>query len=248
MDPIPLLDDTHRFPPVEHALTEPNGLLAAGGDLQPDRLLCAYRQGIFPWYDETGPILWWAPDPRLVLFPERVNISRSLARFIRNTSLTLSIDSAFEQVIAACAAPRRGSDGTWITDEMKESYSRLHRLGIAHSLECWSDQTLVGGLYGISLGQVFFGESMFSTVANASKLALVCLCELLGSWDFHLIDCQVQSDHLLRLGAQEIPRAEFTRYLDQLTTVEPDESSWQASPELGEPGTCRFSQFKVKLS
>lgn len=229
MDPIPLLDDTYRFPAVEHALTEPNGLLAAGGDLQPDRLLCAYRLGIFPWYEETGPILWWAPDPRLVLFPERIKISRSLARFIRNTDLTLSIDSAFDQVISACASPRRGSDGTWITDEMKQAYSHLHRLGIAHSLECWSDQVLVGGLYGISIGQVFFGESMFSKVTNASKLALVGLCDLLGRWDFHLIDCQVRSDHLLSLGAQEIRRDEFTKYLDQLTRLEPDESSWLAS-------------------
>ncbi len=210
-------------------MTEPNGLLAAGGDLQPDRLLCAYRQGIFPWYEDTGPILWWAPDPRLVLFPERIKISRSLARFIRSTDLTLSMDSAFDQVISACAAARRGSDGTWITDEMKASYSHLHRLGIAHSLECWSGQALVGGLYGISIGQVFFDESMFSKVSNASKLALVCLCDLLRRWEYHLIDCQVRSDHLVSLGAQEIPRAAFTRYLDQLTGVEPDESSWLAT-------------------
>ena len=186
-------DAVDRFPPASQALTEPNGLLAAGGDLKPERLLAAYRRGIFPWYEEGQPILWWSPDPRAVLRPDGVRVSRSLRRSLNKGGFELKIDHAFEAVVAACAEPRRYTHSTWITREMATAYTRLHRLGWAHSFESWRDGELVGGLYGVAIGRVFFGESMFARATDASKVALVRLAEYLRERSFRLIDCQVAS-------------------------------------------------------
>jgi leucyl/phenylalanyl-tRNA--protein transferase len=196
---------------LEYALHEPNGLLAAGGDLTPERLLCAYRNGIFPWFNDCQPILWWSPDPRAVLFPKDLKISRSLRKCIRHDDFELSIDRDFPGVIRACAAPRRDTRETWITSEMRAAYLRLHALDHAHSVECWADDKLVGGLYGVALGRVFFGESMFTVMPDASKVALVHLCQQ----GFELIDCQLPSDHLARMGASSIPRQTFRSLLDR---------------------------------
>ena len=203
------------FPPPDEALIEPNGLLAAGGDLEPERLLAAYRRGIFPWYDKGQPILWWSPDPRAVLWPDSLHVSRSLRRSLRNGRFEFRVDTAFDDVVAACAAPRSYADGTWITPDMAAAYSRLHHLGWAHSFETWRDDTLVGGLYGVALGRVFFGESMFTRVTDASKAALVHGVEFLRTRQFALIDCQVASAHTLSLGATNIGRPEFLRLVAQ---------------------------------
>ncbi len=203
------------FPPPADALTEPNGLLAAGGDLEPERLLAAYRRGIFPWYDEGQPILWWSPNPRAVLWPDALHVSRSLRRSLRNGRFEFRVDSAFDNVVAACAAPRSYTDGTWITPDMAAAYGRLHHLGWAHSFEAWRDDTLVGGLYGVALGRVFFGESMFTRVPDASKVALVHGVEFLRARQFALIDCQVASAHTISLGATNIGRPEFLRLVAQ---------------------------------
>lgn len=212
---IPILshDPESPFPPTEQALDNPPGLLAAGGDLSPTRLLNAYRHGIFPWYSEGEPILWWSPAPRCVLYPHRVHLSRRLKRRYNQGQFSLTADRAFQQVIAACAEPRPGQPGTWITGEMVNAYQRLHMLGIAHSVEVWIDEELAGGVYGLALGRVFFGESMFSQHTDASKIALVALCRQLQEWDFTLLDCQVSNQHLQSMGAQEISREEFNRYL-----------------------------------
>lgn len=202
------------FPPVERAETEPNGLLAVGGDLSAERLLNAYRAGIFPWYSPEQPILWWSPNPRAVLFPERLKLSRSLRKAIRNRGFRVSFDQAFDAVMQACAGPRDGAEGTWITARMLAAYDQLHRLGHAHSVEVWAGETLAGGLYGVHLGRVFFGESMFSRRRDASKVALAFLTDLALAEGLRLIDCQVYSDHLLSLGAEEIPRRGFTALLD----------------------------------
>lgn len=203
------------FPAVEQALGDPDGLLAVGGDLSPARLLYAYRHGIFPWYHSDQPILWWSPDPRAVLFPRDVHISRSLRRRIAAGGYRLSFDTAFDDVMAACAAPRpqQPEGGTWISPAMQAAYAGLQRLGHAHSVEIWMDGELAGGLYGIALGHVFFGESMFSRRTDASKLALVHLARQLDAWGYALIDCQVHSAHLESLGSVLIPRAEFLRLL-----------------------------------
>lgn len=199
------------FPPVETALDDPNGLLAAGGDLSPERLLSAYRQGIFPWYSEGQPILWWSPDPRAILFPERLRISRSLRKVLRKSPYSVTLDQDFPSVIQGCReAPRSQGPGTWITTEMLQAYRQLHDQGYAHSIECWQDGRLVGGLYGVAVGRVFFGESMFSLAPDASKIAFVHLAR---SGQYRLIDCQQPSEHLSRLGAECIPRREFTRLL-----------------------------------
>jgi len=198
-------------------LVDPRGLLAAGGDLSPTRLLNAYRHGIFPWYSEGQPILWWSPAPRCVLLPQAVHISRRLRRRYNQGQYRLSTDRAFAEVIEACARPRRDHDGTWITDEMRSAYIRLHELGIAHSLEVWLDDELVGGIYGLALGQVFFGESMFSAHQDASKIALVALCRQLQQWDFTLLDCQLSNAHLMSMGAEEISREKFHQYLEAAT-------------------------------
>jgi len=205
-----------RFPPVESATKQ--GLLAAGGDLSAERLLDAYTNGIFPWFNKNDPILWWSPDPRMVLHPDSIKISRSLKKTLKNRSLTVTLDQAFMAVMTACAAPRAKQDtdpenSTWIHDAMLAAYNELHQLGYAHSVECWQEGKLVGGLYGVAIGKVFFGESMFSFVRDGSKIALVALCQQLQRWQFPLIDCQIYSDHLASMGAIEIPRTEFVRQL-----------------------------------
>ena len=229
---IPWLnEDEIKFPPVELALSEPDGLLAAGGDLSVERLLQAYSHGIFPWYEAEQPILWWSPDPRTVLLPEDLKISKSLRKLLRRNQYTLTMDRDFAAVVQACAEARRDALGTWITDEMQDAYCALHEAGFAHSVEVWSQQELVGGLYGVALGQVFFGESMFSREANTSKLALVALVKQLQRWKYKLIDCQVRSDHLLSLGAQEISRSQFRKKLLVLLAEPGKISHWQFDDE-----------------
>jgi leucyl/phenylalanyl-tRNA---protein transferase len=205
-----------RFPPPSEALTEPNGLLAAGGDLKPERLLAAYAQGIFPWYEAGQPILWWSPDPRAVLWPRDLRVSRSLRRSVMKRGFEFRVNTAFERVVAACAEPRSYGGGTWITSEMAAAYARLHELRWAHSFETWQNGVLAGGLYGVAIGRVFFGESMFTRVTDASKVALVHAVEFLRARRFELIDCQVPSAHTASLGASEIPRAEFLERLAEL--------------------------------
>lgn len=212
---IPILDPDPEssFPAVEQALDHPNGLLAAGGDLEPARLLNAYRHGIFPWYSEDEPVLWWSPAPRCVLYPAAVHVSRRLRRHYNKGGHTLAVDTCFADVIEACAAPRPNQQGTWITEEMKAAYTRLHHLGHAHSVEVWSGDKLVGGIYGLALGRVFFGESMFSRTRDASKVALVALCQQLQRWGFEVVDCQVSNPHLSSMGAIEISREKFQQHL-----------------------------------
>lgn len=209
-------NDHHSvFPDVRLALKEPNGLLAVGGDLSPQRLLAAYRQGIFPWFSEGQPILWWSPDPRSVLVPERLKLSRSLKKTLNNSPLRVTVDRAFTRVVDACAGPRRDSEGTWITDDMFRAYCRLHEQGYAHSVEAWLDGKLVGGLYGVALGRIFFGESMFHTITDASKIAFVHFTRQLQARNFVLIDCQVQTRHLDSLGAELMPRERFIQTLNR---------------------------------
>ena len=207
------------FPPAEHALAYPPGLLAAGSDLAPQTLLASYRQGVFPWYSPGQPILWWSPDPRMVLFPAELKVSRSLRRRLARQDYEICWNTAFREVMEACAAPRPGQDGTWINAAMVDAYVRLFELGHAHSVETWMGGKLVGGLYGVAIGCVFFGESMFSRVGDASKLALVHLVRWLEAAGVGLIDCQMSTRHLASLGAREIPRAEFTRRLAELVDL-----------------------------
>ncbi len=210
--PVFYLNEELVFPPAE--LAEEEGLLAVGGDLSVERLLLAYSQGIFPWFSEENPILWWAPDPRLVLFPDEFKISRSLKQTIKKGVYDVTVNMAFHEVIAACAKTKRqGEKGTWITHEMIEAYTELHRLGYAHSIESWHNGKLVGGLYGVSLGSIFFGESMFSQMSDASKTAFAFLVERLKKSGCKLIDCQISTAHLISLGAREISRNEFMRLL-----------------------------------
>lgn len=205
--------NTPLFPDTSTALEEPNGLLAAGGQLSPEWLLNAYSQGIFPWFNEGEPILWWSPSPRTFLFLDQLHISRSLQKAIRKNQVTISVDRAFEAVMHACAEPRGDDAGTWISEEMIETYTSLHELGHAHSIEVWQDERLVGGLYGIAMGRMFFGESMFSRQSNSSKIALFHLVELLKQWHYVGIDCQVYNHHLASLGATEISRKDFEALL-----------------------------------
>jgi leucyl/phenylalanyl-tRNA--protein transferase len=202
-------DPPDAFPPAAEALADPNGLLCVGGDLSIPRLLNAYRRGIFPWYSEGQPILWWCPEPRAVLFPSELKVSRSLAKTLRNRGYRTTVDEAFTQVIAGCADTALRPEGTWISPGMRKAYQRLHELGYAHSVETWLDDRLVGGLYGIALGKVFFGESMFSVERDASKTALKRLVDEIEQRGFDLIDCQVDSEHLRSMGARLIPRSEF---------------------------------------
>ena len=229
---IPFLSPHDPFPPVAHALRDPNGLLAAGADLSPERLLDAYAHGIFPWFGDEDPVLWWSPDPRMVLFPNEVHVSRSLRKTLRSGRLQVTLDNCFEQVMRGCAEPRRGQDGTWITDEMTDAYERLFDIGYAHSVETWSDGRLVGGLYGVSLGRMFFGESMFSRVSDASKVALVALVRQLERWGFTCVDCQMSTVHLSSLGAREIPRATFLRHVRALVQQPPVPSPWRFDADL----------------
>ena len=219
---IPFLSPDDPFPPVDLALQVPNGLLAAGGDLTPERLLAAYREGVFPWFGDEDPILWWSPDPRMVLYTNEVHVSRSLHKVIRAKRFRVTLDQAFREVIKGCAAARRDNEGTWITQAMEEAYVRLAELGHAHSVEAWEGDTLVGGLYGVALGRMFFGESMFTRVTDASKVSLVTLARQLERWTMPLIDCQMSTPHLASLGARDVPRTDFlaeVRYLVQQPVV-----------------------------
>ena len=220
------------FPHPDRAFTEPNGLLAAGGDLSLPRLLRAYREGIFPWYEAGQPILWWSPDPRTVLFSAEVKVSRSLAKVLRSGRFRVSFDEAFAGVIRGCAAPRGGVHGTWITYGMQQAFVQMHQTGHAHSVEVWQGEELVGGLYGVSLGRMFYGESMFSRVSDASKVALVTLCRHLEHWGYPLIDSQTPSAHLARLGARPMPRREFRQWLDRLCEQPPRDAPWSVDPML----------------
>lgn len=203
-----------EFPALNKALREPNGLLAAGGDLSAQRLIAAYRHGCFPWYQDEQPLLWWSPDPRTVLLPEQLHISRSLGKVLRSDQFSVTFDRNFSEVIHACAEPRKDAGGTWINSAMQAAYTELHAQGYAHSVEVWQDQQLVGGLYGIAIGQLFFGESMFSRTSNASKVGFVTLVNKLKAANFVLIDCQMPTNHLLSLGASSISRTAFADYLD----------------------------------
>lgn len=227
---LPYIDPEHAhqdFPPVTSALTEPDGLLAVGGCLSTKRIINAYTQGIFPWYSEGEPILWWSPNPRLVLLPDNLHISKSLKKTLRKQTFQISFDHAFAEVINACAAPRGNEEGTWLTQEMQAAYIRLHNEGHAHSIEVWHQERLVGGLYGIAIGQVFFGESMFHRKTDASKVAFISLVQHLTNWGYKLIDCQVQTQHLVSLGAEEITRHQFTSLLDQYHACQPHQQAWQ---------------------
>ena len=214
-------DAPEWFPPLEQALDDPSGLLAAGGDLSPERLIAAYARGIFPWYSPGQPVLWWSPDPRTVLLPAEFHLSRSLAKSIRNKGFHVNMNEDFEAVIDACAAPRPRSPGTWITPEMRAAYVRLHRLGFAHSIEVRREGRLAGGLYGVRLGGMFFGESMFSAERDGSKIALSHLVRMCPHNRIAVIDCQLPSRHLLGLGARPIPRTEFKALLSRLISLEP---------------------------
>lgn len=238
---IPWLGREIAFPPLDTALREPNGLLAAGGDLSPRRLLEAYRRGIFPWFSEGDPILWWSPDPRMVLVPAEIRITRSLAKTLRNKPYEVRYDTVFEEVVRACAAPREGEPGTWITPEMRAAYVRLHRLGYAHSVETWIDGALAGGLYGVAIGRMFYGESMFARARDASKIALAHLAQRLQAAEFGLIDCQMRTDHLASLGARELPRARFSRRVGELVDYAGRPGPWTdwGSAATQMPETCR---------
>jgi leucyl/phenylalanyl-tRNA--protein transferase len=221
------LEADQPFPPVQQALAEPAGLLAAGGALTTARLLAAYRQGIFPWYNPGDPVLWWSPDPRMVLFPEELVIQRSLRKMMRKQPYEIRVDTAFRAVMTACAQPRAGQAGTWINADIIDAYTHLHALGVAHSVEAWRDGELVGGLYGIALGRAFYGESMFALAPDASKIAFVQLVQQLQRWGFGMIDCQMNTAHLARFGAREIPRADFIARLESLVNLTAVPSPWR---------------------
>lgn len=225
---LPFLDPLrpNEFPPVSQALDDPDGLLAAGGDLAPERLLAAYRRGIFPWYSKRQPILWWSPDPRTVFATDAMHVPRRLARWLRGCTWMLRADTAFAEVVRACAAPRARERGTWIGADMRAAYERLHALGHAHSVEAWDGAALVGGIYGVAIGRMFFGESMFSTADNGSKAALLALARALRDWGFPLLDAQVASPHLFTLGAHEMKRAEFCARVEALTAEPGVQGSW----------------------
>lgn len=233
MSLLSYLEPGAEFPPTEQALEDPNGLLAAGGALDSATLIAAYRRGIFPWYEAPQPVLWWSPDPRSVLIPGELHVSRSLRRTLRQDRFRLSVDRAFDAVIDACAAPRTHQDGTWIGSAMNQAYRKLHREGIARSVEVWSDERLVGGLYGIGLGGAFFGESMFSRMPDASKIALVALCHMLRPITNAVIDCQVESGHLNSLGARNISRLDFEERLQQTVDMVVRDDIWRLPDRCG---------------
>jgi len=224
---IPYLDAEDPFPPVDEALRDPNGLLAAGADLSPARLLDAYRHGIFPWFGDEDPLLWWSPDPRMVLFVDELHVGRSLRKTLRSGRFQVTADRAFSAVLSGCAAPRAKDEGTWITTEMRAAYVRLAALGYAHSIETWQDGTLVGGLYGVAIGRMFFGESMFARASDASKVAFVTLVEHLQRWGFRMIDCQMSTAHLASFGAREISRPEFLAEVDRAAGQAPVPAPWR---------------------
>lgn len=227
---LPFLDAARpdQFPAVDGALDEPDGLLAAGGDLAPERLLAAYRRGIFPWYSGDQPILWWSPAMRTVFDTARIHVARRLGRWLRGCDWTIHADTAFAEVMRACAAPRADDHGTWIGAEMVAAYRHLHRLGHAHSVEVRDGERLVGGIYGVAIGRMFFGESMFSAATNGSKVALLALCQALHAWDFPLLDAQLASPHLFALGAYEVPRRAFCERVAGLAALPHNPGSWQA--------------------
>jgi len=230
---IPWLDAQSPFPPLDSALIEPNGLLAAGADLSPMRLIDAYRRGIYPWYSEGQPVLWWSPDPRMVLYIDEFRVSHSLAKRVRRGEFEVRCDTAFDAVIAACAnAPRDGQRGTWITQQMIGAYRRLHDLGYAHSIEAWRGDELVGGLYGLALGEVFFGESMFTRVTDASKVCLAALVALLQQFGTKMIDCQQETEHLASMGARPISRDRFACRLGELINSNRPPPGWRSGPLL----------------
>ena len=223
-------DPPSAFPPVGNALTEPNGLLAVGGDLTPERLLSAYSRGIFPWFNEGEPILWWSPDPRLVMLPGELHVSRSLRKTLARNPFDIRFNTAFKDVMLACAQPRKKQAGTWISEQMVAAYHTLHTLGHAHSIEAWRNGELVGGLYGVAIGKVFFGESMFTRVPDASKVAFVHFIQHITAKKFELVDCQVATEHLISLGAREIPRSEFVTRLREWCLISNDSGSWHCRP------------------
>ena len=231
---LPLLDEHafDRFPDPRTALVEPNGLLALGGDLSPQRLKMAYSHGIFPWFNEGDPILWWSPDPRCVFHTADVRANRSLRRTVAAATWNVTVNRAFRDVMEACAAPRPGQSGTWISSAMIDAYSALHAMGFAHSVEVWSNDRLIGGIYGVAIGRLFCGESMFSASSGGSKLALYALAALLREWDFPLIDAQVSNPHLLSLGAVEIPRSTFLQHLSGLVSEPFDQQRWRGIPAI----------------
>ena len=224
---VPWIETPRDFPPVATALTEPNGLLCAGADLAPTTIVAAYARGIFPWFSEGQPILWWSPDPRMVLFPAEFKISKSLAKTVNRGTFDIRFDTAFADVIAACAEPRREDGGTWIVPEMRAAYAQLHTLGVAHSIESWRNGELVGGLYGLALGRMFFGESMFARQTNASKVALVALIDKLKDDGFELVDCQQETRHLASFGARPVPREDFVHRLKELIDLRQSGSAWR---------------------
>ncbi|KUJ84732.1 leucyl/phenylalanyl-tRNA--protein transferase [Microbulbifer flavimaris] len=227
---LTLLDEHHiDFPDTENALLDPNGLLAIGGQLTPEWLLAAYRRGIFPWFSEDQPILWWSPSPRCVIFPAQYRIGRSLRKTLRKGDFAVTFDRAFSRVVDACRAPRAYTDETWITDEMGSAYAALHRLGHAHSVEVWQKGELVGGLYGVAIGRMFFGESMFHRVTDASKVAFAYLVRQLDLWGCPMIDCQVSNPHLTSLGAVEVARATFERQLKSAIAMPPFPEPWSVT-------------------
>lgn len=228
---LDLLNDDSPFPPLEHALTDPNGLIAIGGSLRPKRLIMAYRYGIFPWYSGGQQILWWSPDPRSVLYPERLRVSHSLKKILRKQIYHVTVDKSFRSVIQNCAAPRAKSFDTWITAEMLNAYVTLHEMQLAHSVEIWRDNNLVGGLYGVAIGRIFYGESMFSFSTDASKVALFYLAQQLKRWQFAVIDCQVDSPHLQSLGAENISRQAFKHLLINNLDL-PAPSQWYLDDDL----------------
>ena len=237
---IPWLTDRDPFPPVDKALREPNGLLAAGADLSPERLLDAYRHGIFPWFGAEDPVLWWSPNPRMVLIPREFHVSTSLRRTLKSRKFAVTLDRAFGDVVRGCAETPRdlaadahsAKADTWITASMMEAYAQLAALGHAHSVEAWLDGQLAGGLYGVSIGRMFYGESMFTHVTDASKVAMATLVRQLERWGFELIDCQMSTSHLASLGAREIPRAEFVRHVAHLAALPPLPSPWAMDADL----------------
>jgi leucyl/phenylalanyl-tRNA--protein transferase len=226
-----LLTSRLFFPPLEDALVEPNGLLAAGGDLSPERLIKAYRCGVFPWFNENETILWWSPDPRMVLFPNELKVSHSLNKILKKRNYEIRVDSAFNEVIRACAAPRKGQAGTWIHSDMISAYITLHEMGLAHSVETWIDGKLKGGLYGVAQGKIFFGESMFSQINNTSKIAFVHLVKQLEKWNYSMIDCQMKTTHLASFGAREIPRKEFSHRLKESVNYQNQIEKWNFDNE-----------------
>jgi leucyl/phenylalanyl-tRNA--protein transferase len=229
---VPWLSPGDPFPPVERALREPNGLLAAGTELTSERLIEAYSRGIFPWFNEEDPVLWWSPDPRMVLFTNELRVSRSLRKVIRSGTFSVTFDTAFEDVMRGCAEPRAGQDGTWISDVMLEAYTAMAEAGLAHSVEVWSGRALVGGVYGVAVGRMFFGESMFSRVSNASKVGLTMLVWQLERWGFEVIDCQMATSHLASLGAREISRSAFVALVERLSVQAAVLPPWRLDADL----------------